>query len=184
MKQRLIVSVPFRGYVVVIARRATSALNMCFRPLSGLCSSNNRVDAWGMDIWDGFRPLSGLCSSNIKGGICYGDTRGVSVPFRGYVVVIGIIMYIHNHVIVSVPFRGYVVVMMIHEIVIAGRPVSVPFRGYVVVIMLVLCGSTATMTVSVPFRGYVVVILSLLPVGATTFLRRFAAQTAAGQYWM
>ena len=116
-------------------------------------------------------------------------------------------MYIHNHVIVSVPFRGYVVVMMIHEIVIAGRPVSVPFRGYVVVIMLVLCGSTATMTVSVPFRGYVVVIysqkaydrlnivsvpfrgyvvviLSLLPVGATTFLRRFAAQTAAGQYWM
>ena len=64
MKQRLIVSVPFRGYVVVIARRATSALNMCFRPLSGLCSSNNRVDAWGMDIWDGFRPLSGLCSSN------------------------------------------------------------------------------------------------------------------------
>ena len=62
--------------------------------------------------------------------------------------------------------------------------VSVPFRGYVVVIVPAWKMVEFAKKVSVPFRGYVVVILSLLPVGATTFLRRFAAQTAAGQYWM
>ena len=38
--------------------------------------------------------------------------ENVSVPFRGYVVVIGDIRRSNIHNVVSVPFRGYVVVMI------------------------------------------------------------------------
>ena len=82
------VSVPFRGYVVVIGKEN----------LSHFKSSR-------------FRPLSGLCSSNSNTAIIY-RYQTVSVPFRGYVVVIVIDEDPNCFVLVSVPFRGYVVVIV------------------------------------------------------------------------
>ena len=60
------VSVPFRGYVVVITASASAIVTTPSR----------------------FRPLSGLCSSNSTAELSFNRARIVSVPFRGYVVVI------------------------------------------------------------------------------------------------
>ena len=58
-----------------------------FRPLSGLCSSNPLEQKKDKEKETSFRPLSGLCSSN-HFTACNDSFVDVSVPFRGYVVVI------------------------------------------------------------------------------------------------
>ena len=60
--------------------------------------------------------------------------------------------------LVSVPFRGYVVVITIADLYNVPDWVSVPFRGYVVVIQMAGTCDRIGVIVSVPFRGYVVVI--------------------------
>ena len=78
---RHLVSVPFRGYVVVIyGRRRERDTEDGFRPLSGVCSSNDRNKRKeGKEL--GFRPLSGLCSSNHAMNSVRRDEQTFPSPF-------------------------------------------------------------------------------------------------------
>ena len=79
-------------------------MTQCFRPLSGSCSSNDRKQKRKGSKDNGVSvPFRGYVVV-----ICYGDTRGimgtVSVPFRGYVVVIRICITIMVDILFPSPF--------------------------------------------------------------------------------